>query len=701
MRFFQLRDEEYFLLQALDGRTPWETLRVRFERTFAPLRLGVEQLQVYLGTLQASGLITRDDVGQGDWLLAQQRARRKGRWWAGFSNLLAIRFRGIDPEPLLRRVYPYCRGLFHPATVALSLALVVGTLLLVLFRYEAWQTRLPGFLAFFEVANLGWIALSIGLAKVLHECGHALTCKHFRGECHELGVMLLVFTPCLYCDVSDAWLMRNKWHRIAVSVAGIYVEVVLAALAALLWWCSEPGLLNTVCLNVMVVCSINTLLFNGNPLLRYDGYYVLSDLVDVPNLRQRADQLLGAALGAWCLGLSRAHDRLLPGRARGWLLGYGLASLVYRTFVIGGILWGVHLLLKPHGLSIVAQFMTLSVVAGTVWSTQLKLRQFLRTATKLPGATFRRATACALLFLVVTGISFYPVPHHLSAPLVIEPADAERVFVTAAGRLPTREHAQLRPRAGDPVRQGEPLVELEDRSLQQQIAHLEGQTQELTSRIEALAVIGVRQRDAANQVPTVVESLRHLKQQLEQLRNRQKQLTLVAPRDGVVLPPESQHDTARGKELPGWTGTPLDEQCAGSTLEAGTVYCWIGDPTRLSAVLVVDQSQIEFVHAGQRVRFWLNELPGTVLTGEVTDVADAELDTVPSALSATGYLAVKQQGGELRPTGVMYQVRATVDTGDLPVPLRSTGWAAIEVAPQTLLSRALRYLADTFRVSSR
>ena len=110
--------------------------------------------------------------------------------------------------------------------------------------------------ALVDPRNLPWLLLAIGGVKVLHEFGHALVCKHFGGEVHEMGFMLLVFSPCLYCDVSDAWRMPNKWHRIAISAAGMLVELVLASLATIVWWYAVPGLVQLVALNIMIICSV-------------------------------------------------------------------------------------------------------------------------------------------------------------------------------------------------------------------------------------------------------------------------------------------------------------------------------------------------------------------------------------------------------------------------------------------------------------
>ena len=130
----------------------------------------------------------------------------------------------------------------------------------------------------------------LAVTKMLHEFGHGLSCKRLGGECHEIGFMLLVLTPCLYCNVSDSWRLPNKWHRAAIGAAGMYVEIILATIATFVWWYVEPGWIQDLCLQIMLVSSVSTILFNGNPLLRFDGYYILSDLLEIPKYVSKVDQ---------------------------------------------------------------------------------------------------------------------------------------------------------------------------------------------------------------------------------------------------------------------------------------------------------------------------------------------------------------------------------------------------------------------------
>ena len=231
---------------------------------------------------------------------------------------------------------------------------------------------------FVTPGNLVWLAVILASAKVLHELGHAVTCIRLGGQCRELGLMLLVFTPCLYCDVSDAWTFPSKWRRIAVSAAGIIVEIVLAALAALLWCFSPPGFVHAIAFNVMVVCSASTLLFNGNPLMRYDGYYVLADLVEVPNLAEQSRAVLARTAAFFFLGIRRPRDSVRPPRGQFFLGLYGLASLAYRCFAVCAILWIVHRVSAAWGVGVLGDGATLIVLAGmfapAVWAVRRLLQ---------------------------------------------------------------------------------------------------------------------------------------------------------------------------------------------------------------------------------------------------------------------------------------------------------------------------------------
>ena len=366
MRYYQLREEEYFVLRQLDGRVSSDEIQARFERRFAQRQLESPRLQAFLARLHREGLLVSLASGQGSELLARRKKLVRQAWLEGVSNILALRLRGVDPDRFLGRVAPWFGWLFSRWFLASSGLLIGSAIGLVVIHFETLRQRLPDFHAFFGAGNLVWLAVAVGLAKVLHELGHALACRHFGGRCHEIGIMFLVFTPCLYCNVSDAWLMPNKWRRIAIGAAGMGVEMVLAAVATFVWWWTGPGLLNGLCLDLMFVCSASTLLFNGNPLLRYDGYYILSDWSETPNLQEQASQVVRRWWVRWAFGIETPADRLAPDGGEGWLALYAVAATAYRLFVVIAILWFLERVLKPYGLEALAHVATLVVIGGMI-----------------------------------------------------------------------------------------------------------------------------------------------------------------------------------------------------------------------------------------------------------------------------------------------------------------------------------------------
>ena len=307
LQYYRFEEEEFAILQMLDGQSSLEDIAEQFEAEFPPQTIRVEELQNFVGMLHRSGLVLTDASGQGVQLKQRRDERRRKEIIGAMSNILSFRFRGFDPERILNVMYPWVSWFFTVPTMIICIVLASCALTLVTVQFDVFQSRLPSFQSFFAAQNWLLIAGVLGVTKVIHEFGHGLSCKHFGGECHEMGVMFLVLTPCLYCNVSDSWMLPNRWHRAAIGAAGMYVEIVIASICTFIWWFSEPGFLNYVCLNVMFVSSVSTILFNANPLLRYDGYYILSDVMEIPNLRQKASSILSRKLGSWCLGSGRTR----------------------------------------------------------------------------------------------------------------------------------------------------------------------------------------------------------------------------------------------------------------------------------------------------------------------------------------------------------------------------------------------------------
>ena len=465
LRYHQLGEEEWTVLQLLDGTHSLQEIQQIVERRFLPKKMEIAQLRDFLLMAQREGLTVVDAPGQAAPLLDRKQVIHRQRWLAAVSNPLAIRFPGFNPTSLLDTLLPYVVWAFRLPMIALALITVISAMLLAVTNVSAIQSRSPEVHEFMQVTNVAWLILTIVTVKCLHELAHGLVCRHFGAECHEAGFMLLVGMPCLYCNVSDSWMLDSKWKRIAIGAAGIAFESTLAAIALFLWWFSSAGEFNSVCFNVMIVCSIGTVLLNGNPLLRFDGYYLLADWLEIPNLWQ-------ASAGAW----RRLMKRIYLGfdepngypiyRGRRWLLlMYGAASWCYKSVLIVVILWGVFRLAEDSDLMLLGQLVVgvvLLCIAGTasvkmyrslcdpVWQRRVRRK--------------RLQTSLGVSMILALSLLWIPLPARVVVPTSIVPGSAAHIHVEAPGILVSMAAP------GDPLEKGATVARLHDPELELAIA---------------------------------------------------------------------------------------------------------------------------------------------------------------------------------------------------------------------------------------
>ncbi|NDC63864.1 MAG: biotin/lipoyl-binding protein [Planctomycetia bacterium] len=696
LSYFRFRPEEYALLDMLDGQTSLEALKDRFEERFPPRRITLEELSRFVATLHRSGLVIGDRPGQGPQLFERRRQRIWKQWMAWLANIMSLRFRGIDPDRLLERLDPWFGWLFSPPAIVAAMAFVSSAVLLVLVNFDVFRSKLPEFHQFFASGNWLYLAVALGVTKVLHEFGHGLSCKHYGGECHEMGMMLLVFTPCLYCDVSDSWMLPSKWKRAAIGAAGMYVEVIIASIATYLWWNSHAGIFNQLCLDVMFVSSISTILFNANPLLRYDGYYILSDLLEIPNLRQKATSILGRIASRWCLGIRQPDDPFLPQRRLGLFALYAVASSVYGWIVTASIFFFVWSVFKPYRLQVLGQMMAAGALWGLVVRPLQGIIRFLnvpgrRDEVKIPNLAATAVVAGAAL----AAIGLVPLPQRVWCAAELRPRGEETVYVTVAGRL---ESLAVRP--GARVRKGDELARLSSIDLDLAIAELEGKESQSLARLNSLERERFSDPAAGLEIGTVEETLKSVREQLEKKRKDRADLLLTAPRDGVVLPAASVEPPKDGSgRLPTWHGGALDERNLGATFVEGTILCMVGEPQRFEAVMVVDQSEVEFVAKGQAVDLKLDAFPWQTFSGSVTELAESHIEAGSERLSvkAGGQVPTRtDESGRELPISTSYEAMMPLEDAEGVLTPGMRGTARIKVGSRTVGQWLLRLLWQTF-----
>lgn len=702
LNYFRFHEEEFAILGMLDGQSSLEDIKERFEDEFTPQKITYPDLQQFIGMLHRSGLVISEAPGQGQQLRKRRDQKKRREWLGKLSNVFAIRFRGVDPERVLNWLHPLVGWMFSPAAMVLVVLLAISAGSLVMIEFDHFRSRLPTFHQFFGPHNWIWLAITMGLVKVLHEFGHGLSCKRYGGECHEIGLMFLVFTPCLYCNVSDSWMLPNKWKRAFIGAAGMYVELFLASLATFIWWFSQPGLLNQIALSVMFICSVSTILFNGNPLLRFDGYYILMDLLEIPNLRQKATEVLKRFMIQYCLGIEQPENPFLPQRNQLLFGLFTVASAVYRWVVVFSIVWFLNQVLEPYGLKILGQLLAVAGLFGLVVQPLWQLARFFY----LPGRMhkvkrFNLSVSLAVVSVIVLAVLFVPLPFHVRCTLLVEPRGSEAVFARVPGRLQEVVH-----RPGDRVEAGAVLARLENKDLELAVVALQGQRQQLIEQLQNLRRRRFLDERVGMQIPTVEELLATVEKQLAEKQRDLERLDVKAPISGQVFPPPYQQPRTEKGRLPAWSGFPYDSANEGAYLAEKDQLCQIGDPQNFDAILVIDQadidllSQYQFKH-GQwpPVDIKFDAYRWTAISGQIAEVASSPMEQASPHLAsqAGGDLGTQADAsGMLRPISTSYQARVPLDPTEGVLRVGLTGTAKVYTGWQSLGQRLRRVIYRTF-----
>ncbi len=474
---------------------------------------GQEEVIRLLSQLHHANLLFGDVPAEPEAMFERHQTRRR-REVRSLLNLMSLRIATFDPDRFLQRALPAVRWLFSPVGAVLWLAVVGWGVKVAVDHGAALRTQTEGVLA---PANLPLLYLALILIKGLHELGHAFSCRYFGGEVHRMGVMLLYFSPVPFVDATASWAFPTKWLRIFVASAGMIVEFFVAALAVFVWAATGEGALHSLAYNMIFIASVTTLLFNANPLMRYDGYYILSDLLEMPNLAGRAQQMLQHLAERYLFGI-RTSESPSESRGEAWLLAiFGVASWCYRLLVFVSIaLW-----ISGRWL-IFGLLLALGTVASFTLLPVWKLARFL--ASPRLGRHRQRAVlvTCGGLAAVIALLAFVPMPSRFRAPGVLHAEEYSQVFTSTPGVV-----REVLSRSGEAVKKGQPLLRLESRELELELAAARAELARAVAEEERAMT-----RNAAELLP--IRSRRGVSEKrVRRIEEQQRALVVVAAHDGT------------------------------------------------------------------------------------------------------------------------------------------------------------------------
>lgn len=517
--FFRLRPAAYeFVARLRPDRTVQEVWQQCLDRSpdEAPSQQAVIQL---LSQLYFANLLQYDLAADSTQLFERFKKRQRRELGFNLLNIMFMRFPLLDPDRFLLRVLPVLGKLVSPFGALLWCVVVGAGLKVAIDHFDALRQQGEGVLA---SNNLFLLYTGLVLIKAVHEFGHALFCRRFGGEVHVLGVMLMIFTPMPYVDATSSWSFRRRSHRVLVGAAGMITELFFAALAVFLWANTAPGIVHSLAYNLMFVASVSTLIFNLNPLLRFDGYYILSDLLEIPNLNQRATWQLRHLAEKHLFGAKKSDSPAANRREAGWYTFYGIASGIYRVVVFGGVLF-----------TVADRFLIIGLVMAAVclisWVTVpvIRLVKYLLTSPVLDRVRVRAVAVTfggAVLALVLLGI--VPFPAGLRAPGVVAAAQRTQIANQTSGTIDA-----LLASSGSFVKRGDALLRLRNPELEIQLASTQARLDEVNARL-----LNAMQNETADLAP--LTRLRDsVNAQLKKLSEDRDHLVIRAPHDGAWVAP--------------------------------------------------------------------------------------------------------------------------------------------------------------------
>jgi len=691
LTYFSAEAEEMAFLKLLDGKNSLSQILHLLSLQFPNTDFSTDNLRQFLSSSVNGGLLRATVPGHSQRLNAIRKRQNSHAWLRRSLSLLTYRFRGIDPSRILCSLDRVFGWIFSIRCLILAASICGFAALIVYARREQLESELPSISTLFTATNLPILALSVLFVKVLHEFGHGLTCRHYGGECHELGILVVGIVPLLYCDVSDSWLQQDRRKRMLVAAAGIATELFLAAVFALLWSVSRNGFLHAFFLNVMIVCSLNTILINGNPLLKYDGYYVVSDWFGIPNLGAESRAAAVAVIDQVVLGYTNSPPMRRSVGFRLAMVSFGAASMVYRVLVVVTLLWFMHGTFKSWHLESLTGILVLSIAAGSVIAAIRGIRERITMVDETPNRRRRAFLGlCVLGFLVLCAVCV-PFPYSLHAPFTLTPGLSSPIFALEEGEI------EPRVQDGDQVQAGDTIAVFRNDGLESLVAQASGEYQVAATRANALATQRSKNSEVANALPAAEKVAQSRKARFEKLLLKEKNLTVASPVAGTVFSPRNR-PRPRAQQTDGieWFGQPLDPEVRSVWMSRQTLLCWVGTNEDFRAICLFPQEDIDLIYDGATAILTFASMPSAALQGNVTQRRTMPETMIDRELILNRMVVASPESSTPNETyfGVAVSIEAA-SSAHLP-PLYSSGYAKVECRPVSLASRAWRYLCHTF-----
>lgn len=516
--FYRVGTSEYYFIKHLNGKNSIGEVLSKMAETAGIQALSEKEAFCIVNWLIESQLIQTGRSTDAKYLKEKTDKLKQSKLQSKL-NPLFIKLPLFNPDRLFTQITPFIRFFFSFPFLIIWLCTLSYALYKLGKNYDSllistYRAFLPNN---WLLLLLSWIGL-----KCIHECWHGFACKTFGGNVPEAGIMLILLTPLGYVDATSSWRFSSKWYRICVGLAGMYIELFLAAIAAIVWFNTEPGFINAFAYNVMLTGSVITLFFNANPLMRFDGYYILSDFIEIPNLYTKGMQSLKTLAKRFLLGINEVTLPDLRQKDQLTVLSFGIAAFIWRIFLMLSILITASFLFKGFGL-------LLAIVSFLLWVVPpfKKLILYLKNGTEheqpRPSNYLLRIAYLSIILILLAFIPFHP---SFKAFAVVYPLQAEMIRVDCPGFVDEQFITEKQS-----IKKGRLLTSLINKEETTRLNNLklEREKTEITSK-------QLLSKNDLTGYMSEISKLNALKTKIEQLDSYVSTLQLKAPIDGFAIP---------------------------------------------------------------------------------------------------------------------------------------------------------------------
>jgi putative peptide zinc metalloprotease protein len=555
-KFFSVGHREHRFIALLDGKLSLGQVQEMLDRPHQNEHYSTEVVQSISSWLNQNQLILGSSDQQSARLVETSR-RQKGQRLIGRMNPVSFKVGLGNPTRFLRRIEPATSWLFSKWMLLVWSALLIFAVLQVNNDWERFTEASVGILSQMRWV---WLLLVWVVLKLIHEMAHGVACLKFGGEVRESGILFLLFTPMPYVDVSSSWRFGSTRKRITVAAAGMYVELLLAAIAAIIWSRVQTGIVADICYNIIIMASLTTILFNANPLMRFDGYYIATDAMGIVNLYQKSQQWFMGLLKNAFFGFGRS--RLQEPSWRGWIVrGYAFAATLWKITLTAGLVIAASCLFGGAGW-------ILGLFGFGFW-VALPVYQFTKQIVAQHRVTpirwSRLATAVSMLCVLVSATIFVLTAPRLNvSPAIVHLKNEQVIRASADGFV-----SQILVADGDRVQIGDALLRLKNPQLRLQANQLLVAIEQ--SRIQSRVW---EQKGELDRWQGEQQLLAGLVQQYEEVVQQMSTLTIRAPQAGIVHRRNLQN-------------------LQGSFVRRGDSILQVSDPSSLEFLVSISQDQVD------------------------------------------------------------------------------------------------------------